>query len=277
MRDMKNTTKSPRRGKNTQEDGGEESIRRGVQVISRAAAILRALEDKPQGLSLGEIAKEVQLARSTVQRIVGALAEERLLIAASPKARVRLGPGLVSLGSAASFEFGRIVRPHLEKLSREVEETVDLGMLERNLIVFVDQVPVDTHRLQAVSAVGLAFPLYCCSSGKALLAAMDDEEVETLLGSSLEAFTPNTITDMASLRQELQKIRRTGIAYDREEYTLGISAVGARIKDSFGRSLALSIPAPSVRFKSKEKLLLAALKKYVSILEAALGAGEEGE
>ena len=55
-----------------------------VQVIARAAAILRALEEQPAGLSLGQIAQRVDLARSTVQRIVAALAAEKLLIAASP-------------------------------------------------------------------------------------------------------------------------------------------------------------------------------------------------
>src|ERR1700721_234349 len=72
-----------------------------IQVIARAAAILRALEHEPEGLSLAQIAQRVKLARSTVQRIVAALAAEKLLIAASPNARVRLGPTILRLAPAA--------------------------------------------------------------------------------------------------------------------------------------------------------------------------------
>src|ERR1700757_4245859 len=77
-----------------------------VQVIARAAHILRALEGEDAGLSLGQIAARVGLARSTVQRIVASLETEKLLIAASPNGRVRLGPAIVRLlgfvGSAFS-------------------------------------------------------------------------------------------------------------------------------------------------------------------------------
>ena len=81
-----------------------------IQVISRAFSVLRALEDEPKGLSLGEIAQRVGLARSTVQRIVEALRSEQFLIAASPTAGVRLGPALVRLAASASVEFDDITR-----------------------------------------------------------------------------------------------------------------------------------------------------------------------
>src|SRR5689334_12557813 len=76
-----------------------------VQVIARAAAILRALEDEAAGLSLGQIAQRVNLARSTVQRIVAALEAEKFLIAASPNGRVRLGPTILRLAASARTDF----------------------------------------------------------------------------------------------------------------------------------------------------------------------------
>jgi len=75
-----------------------------VQVIARAAAILRALENEASGLSLGQIAQRVGLARSTVQRIVAALEAEKLVIAASPTGRVRLGPTLLRLAASVRSE-----------------------------------------------------------------------------------------------------------------------------------------------------------------------------
>ena len=70
-----------------------------VQVIARAAEILRALIDQPDGLSLSQIAKKVGLARSTVHRIVIALEAEHFVIPTSPSGRIRLGPGLLHLAA----------------------------------------------------------------------------------------------------------------------------------------------------------------------------------
>ncbi|MDX5494183.1 MAG: helix-turn-helix domain-containing protein, partial [Alphaproteobacteria bacterium] len=76
----------------------------GIQVIARAAAILRALARRPGGMSLGDIAAAVSLPRSTVQRIADALAAEGLVLTASSARGVRLGPALLSLAAAARFE-----------------------------------------------------------------------------------------------------------------------------------------------------------------------------
>src|SRR5258708_923507 len=74
----------------------------GIQVIARAASVLRALEGRPEGLSLGQIAKEVGLARSTVQRIVAALASEDFVTEAQPGHGVRIGPGLARIAASLS-------------------------------------------------------------------------------------------------------------------------------------------------------------------------------
>ena len=74
-------------------------------MIARAAAILRALEDENAGLSLGQIAQRVNLARSTVQRIVAALETEKLVIAATPNGRVRLGPTILRLAASVRSDF----------------------------------------------------------------------------------------------------------------------------------------------------------------------------
>ena len=85
----------------------------GASYRPRAAAILRALEDEAAGLSLGQISQRVDLARSTVQRIVAALEAEKFLIAASPNGRVRLGPTILRLAAAARTDFVAVTRPYL--------------------------------------------------------------------------------------------------------------------------------------------------------------------
>src|ERR1700712_4868720 len=159
-----------------------------VQVIARAAAILRALEDENSGLSLGQIAQRVSLARSTVQRIVAALETEKLVIAATPNGRVRLGPTIMRLAASVRSDFISLARPVLERLSAELEETVDLSTVKKDQLVFIDQV-IGSHRLRTVSAVGETFPLYCTANGKAYLSSLDELEVEQLIGKSYEART----------------------------------------------------------------------------------------
>ena len=173
--------------------------RGGIQVIARAAAVLRSLEPEPDGLSLGDIAARVDLPRSTVQRIVAALLEERLLMSASSKARVKLGPTLVQLGAAADVGTEKIARPVMLELSRAADETVDLSVLRNDTAVFVEQIQ-GTQRLVAVSAVGKAFPLHCTANGKSLLALLPRERRERLLAGRLKRYTDATVTERPRAR-----------------------------------------------------------------------------
>ena len=91
----------------------------GVQVIARAAEVLRALEKSDRGLSLGQLAKQLQLPKSTVQRIVAALDRENFVVAATPHAGVRLGPALVRLGRSARCGLVDIAHPCLVDWRKE--------------------------------------------------------------------------------------------------------------------------------------------------------------
>jgi IclR family transcriptional regulator, acetate operon repressor len=245
--------------------------RLGVQVISRAADVLRALEGNDYGLSLGQLAKQLGLPRSTVQRIVAALDSENFVIAASPTARVRLGPALVRIARSVRFRIAEIARPYLEALSETTGETVDLAMLDGAKAVFVDQIQ-GPHRLSAVSAVGVSFPLHCTANGKAMLAALDADTYKRLKPQiQLARFTERSLRSWPALEAELARVRETGIAYDREEHALGISAVGTAIVGVEGEIAAISIPTPSVRFVEKEAELAAALLSCRASLDRVLG------
>lgn len=263
-------------------DAGEESPQRSkgrhsVQVIARAANVLRGLEGENEGLSLGQIAQRLGLARSTVQRIVDALSEEQFVIAASPTSGVRLGPALVRLAAAARVDFDQITRPLLAELSNEVGETVDLSVLKGSQAVFTDQVQ-GAHRLRAVSAVGEALPLHCSANGKALLSVIDEQKVEKLLRLPLPRLTANTIVQRSELVKVIESVRRLGVAYDIEEHTEGICAVGTAFIDPIGRAVAISIPVPTTRFNSKRlkglltRQILLARSRMLDSLGASLGA-----
>ncbi len=251
-------------------DTGSSIDKGGIQVIARAAAVLRALGTEPQGLSLGEIAARVGLPRSTVQRIVAALVEEKFLVAASMRAGVKLGPALVQLAAVADAGTEQVVRPFLQELSRLADETVDLSVLQNDAVVFVDQVQ-GTQRLVAVSAIGKRFPLHCTANGKALLAILPPERREMLLSGRLKRYTVVTVTDKAALKLALREVQATGLAYDLEEHSLGICAVGTAFLDPAGRAYSISIPVPSSRFGAKRPQLAKLLKKTKGDVLEALG------
>ena len=133
--------------------------------------------------------------------------------------------------------------------------------------MILDQV-AGSHRLRAVSAVGELFPPYCTANGKASLALLDDAEVRSV------SRAPNCLANgevrwIDSLLEELRTIRGTGIAYDEEEHSLGISALGAAFRDHAGTIYALSIPAPTSRFVANRDTiapLLLACRDRLSLL-----------
>ena len=222
--------------------------RNGIQVIARAAAVLRALKDSQTGLSLGQIADRVGLPRSTVQRIVAALIEERLLMA-TRAAGVRLGPELQSLAEAARYNTAELCRPLLTALMQETGETVDLSVLRGGKMVFLDQVQ-GSHRLRAVSSVGEHFPLTTTANGRAALATLPEAEAEALV----RAERPE-----ADLRAVLTRARHLGYAEDNDDHTEGISAIGIAFHDLAGETFAISVPIPTSRFIEQRETVIAAL------------------
>jgi DNA-binding IclR family transcriptional regulator len=233
------------------EDSGR---RNGLQLISRAADVLRALEQAPDGLTQSEIALSLGLAKSTAHRLVGALQDEDF-VKLGEDGRWRLGRGLAQLGAAARDTLREELRPYLVRLGREVDETVDLSLLHGDGMRFIDQVP-STRRLVAVSAVGVTFPLHCTANGKAFLAALPQDHAAALLPPRLAAHTAATITSRRALWTELEVVRATGVAFDREEHTEGICAVGAVVRDAYGLAAAISIAAPTQRFTGEEEQLV---------------------
>lgn len=240
-----------------------------VQVIARAISILRTLRSHPEGLSLSQIAKEVDLARSTVHRIVSTLEADQFVTAVSTSGGYRLGPALAVLGAAVNHNLRDQLRPFLEQLFAEINETIDLAVLDGNQLVFVDQIATP-QRLRAVSGIGVSFPLHCTANGKAMLAKLTQAQIDQHLPGVLPSFTANTITNRQQLEQELAQIREVGIAFDREEHTLGICAVGAAFWDPLGTLAAISIPVPSIRFYGNEQLLVEALLRSCGKIQAYL-------
>lgn len=234
---------------------GSSSSRGQIRIVSRVASIIRVLARNPKGLSLGEIAKEVRLPKSTVQRLVDALDFERFVIAAAPDGGVRLGQalgGIVRGIKSGTLEFAR---PAMAELARETGETVDLCVMDYDKIVFVDQVS-GTHRLRAASAVGVSFPLHSSSAGKVMMATYSEAQLKQIRRRiKFTKVTKFTIATWEKLLREVEEARETGVAFDREETTIGLCSVSASLRLPTGDLAAIAIPAPTARFISHEKFL----------------------
>ncbi|MDW8846780.1 IclR family transcriptional regulator [Erwinia sp. MMLR14_017] len=227
----------------------EEERTGGIQVISRAAKILNALGDSPNGMSLGEIAQAVDLPRSTVQRIVAALDSVQLV--RSPGAGgVRLGPALLRLIATVHTDVVAIAQPWLQALCDATGETVSLARASGLQLAIVHYVVAD-RELRVVPRIGLNLPLYSTSGGKALLALGSDEEARTLVGDAYEAITDLTVKAFPELLERLKEIRRTGLSYDRGETLEGISTMAVAIDTILGR-FSISLLVPSTRFQKHE-------------------------
>lgn len=240
-----------------------------MQLISRAAAVLRALESQPGHASLGQIAQACRLPRPTVQRIVDALAAEQF-VTVDPQRGVRLGPELTRIARAAYVDLAAIVQPHIDRLAREIGETVAVTVLRDRAAVYVAQAVPD-RALVITSRVGTPLPLHSTANGKVMLAGMAEGAIRGLLGSELHRVTHNTATSMKTLLAELAKVERQGFALDEEEQTEGICAIAMPFRDVSGALCSASVIVPRPRFRSGLPRIRPALARCCADIEASIG------
>jgi DNA-binding IclR family transcriptional regulator len=224
----------------------------GIQVLRRAAAALDEIAAEPGHLRLVDLGERLGLAKSTVRRLLVGLVEVGL-VSVDSNGRFSLGDRLLGFGSATGAHIAAIFRPTIERVATATDgETVDLSVLRGQRMWFVDQIE-SSHRLRAVSAIGVRFPLAGTANGKAALAALDDADVEVAL-----ARMPREVA--AELRLEIDEIRSTGIAFDRDEHTAGISAAAIARRSVGDNVIAISVPTPTERFAEKQDQIVAALR-----------------
>ncbi len=243
----------------------ETNSRSGIQVIARAAAVLRALKGEQTGLSLGQIAKRVGLARSTVQRITSALMDEDFIVTSPRGGGLILGPALSALAGAAQYNIVEHCRLLLNEITQKTGETTDLAVMRGIGMVFLDQVP-GTHRLTTVSKVGEVFPLTTTANGKACLAQLP--EVEAIKLATKEWTRTGVQADISALLHELADVRSRGLAYDLDEHAIGVSAIGFAFTDWHGELHAISVPVPSSRFDRQRAAIENALLEVASDIQS---------
>jgi IclR family acetate operon transcriptional repressor len=242
----------------------------GMQVITRAAAILGALAEPGGGHSLAQLAAQTGLPKTTVHRICAALEQVGYVRMDAETGRRELGPGLVRLALTGRRDLVALLRPSLERLSMELNETTDLAVLDGGQVLFVAQHPAPARELMAIARVGAAFPAYSLASGKVLLALLPHEEILRRLPRRLEPALGGRARTRESLLRELDEVRRTGIGYEREEIRHGICAVAVAVTDGDGHAASVAVPMPTARFEDSEERVAARLLRLRDAVEARL-------
>ncbi len=256
------------------------SPRYRIQAIERAVAILNVFTADEPELGVTEIAERVRLHKSTVHRFMVNLDAAGLVERNPRSGRYRLGLHIFELGGLVMqrMNLWDEALPFLEGLVRDTGETGHLAVLEGGEAIYIERVEA-RRPLRVPSAIGRGYPAHATNLGKVLLADLPrDRLVEIVTTHGLASYTRNTITDLAQLEAELERIRIQGYAIDDEEYDEGLRCIGAGVRDHSGRVVsALGIGGPVTRITPERVEELAQLVMTAATgLSRRLGAHQSG-
>jgi DNA-binding IclR family transcriptional regulator len=214
-------------------------------------------------LGVSEIARRMAVPKTVAWRLAETLHDRGYAIKDPDTRRYSLGLKVLELSASVRYrlEIVKVARPYIEELVEKCDETVDLGVYDKNEVVFVDKKEC-TRSVRMVSSIGRRLPLHCTGTGKALLAFLPGGEVDRVISRGLVRYTDNTITEPDELRRELSRVRADGYAVDRQEFEIGVRCVAAPVLDLDGRAVAaISIAGPAARITDERIPALAEMVK----------------
>jgi IclR family transcriptional regulator, acetate operon repressor len=213
------------------------------------------------GLGVAEVARRLGVAPSTAHRLLAMLRHHGFAVQ-DGRRQYHLGPACTQLryGGRPGRDLRAVTRPHLDLLSRQLQETVHLVVLQGTAVRFIEGVEA-THALRVGTRAGMMLPAHCTAAGKALLAQLTNGEIDALYAHGLPEIYGPALADLPALRRDLVGVRRRGYAINREESERGITGVGVCLRDSGGRvhgAMAVAIPTarcPNTRIAEVGQLL----------------------
>jgi IclR family pca regulon transcriptional regulator len=214
------------------------------QSLARGLAILSTFHSDRPLIGVSELSRGLELSRSTVHRYVATLAKLGYLQQDPDSKRYRLGPKVLDLGFSAlnSMDLLEVSAPHLRRLSDETQRTVNVAILDGTDVVYIERCRAARPGQQQIDLnlhVGARLPAYCTAMGKAILAFLSEERLEEVIERiDFVPRGPNTLTDPKAFREELVKIRASGIAINDEELAYGLRSIAAPIYSQSGDVLA---------------------------------------
>ncbi|WP_435075515.1 IclR family transcriptional regulator [Halorubrum sp. HHNYT27] len=228
-----------------------------VSTLDTALSIVHVIESNG-ALTLSEIATELEISTSTVHRHLNTLRSHGYLVREGTE--YRLGMPFLTLGGRVQTnkQVFDLAKQKVDQLAAETGERVQF-VVEENGLRYYLYTQSGENAVQTDASIGKSGPLHVSASSKAILAELPEARVDEIIEEhGLSASTEQTITDREELFEELDTIRESGVAYNNEEATPGLRAVGAAVCDPDGFPVGgLSISGPANRFKDdlyREKL-----------------------
>lgn len=246
-----------------------------IAVLGKALDLLEQLEAAAEAKSLDELSSATGIARSTAHRLLADLAD-RHYVERDHAGRFILGLKLLELGAVVKQRqtLRDIARPLMIELRDQFGETVNLGRLRGDSIIYLETIE-SLHPFRVTGSLGVVDPVHATSIGKAILASLPEEERPAL--RKFTRLTQSTIGNAASFNDELAKVKERGYALDNEESMEGGRCIGVPILQN-GRPIAgISISGPIARLASDRVALCAtALQKASRAISARLNLFSEG-
>ncbi|MGH9116748.1 MAG: IclR family transcriptional regulator [Acidimicrobiales bacterium] len=221
-----------------------------LSSVRNAARLLKQFTTHDRELGVSELARRLDVGKSTVHRLLSTLAGEGFLEQDAESGKYRLGLVVYDLGAAVAvhMDLHEAVLPPMERLRNATGETVHTAVLDGREVVYVERLD-SPNTLRLFLDVGRRNWAHCTGTGKALLAFLPEPQLDRLLkGWRLPQKTPHTITDVQLLRKELKETHRRGYAQNMNESEMGVLSVAAPIRDGSGRvRAAVSVAGPAPR------------------------------
>ncbi|WP_135536181.1 IclR family transcriptional regulator [Halostella pelagica] len=237
---------------------GENRKNRPVTTTETSLEILEIVK-RNDGVTLSDLNRELDVARSTIHRHLLTLEDNDLLV--REDGGYGLGLRFLDFGmrSRERIEFYDIARDQVDRLAEDTGEKVWLVAKEGDYSVHLYKAH-GANPLETSARVGQYRHLHQLAAGKAILAHLPDDELEGIIErQGLPEKTENTVVDMDDLSEELNTIRERGCAFNLGESIAGLNAVGAPLRTEDGYPIgALSISGPANRVKGdllREQLL----------------------
>lgn len=202
-----------------------------VPAIDKCFSILDLMVKTENPLGISEIARKLDLNKSTVFNIVYTLIDLGVL-ENRVDGKFNFGSRFYVLGHAAGkgSELIHLAHPFLEKINQKTKLSAFLGVRSGLRSVLIDKVD-SAHGIKVSSEIGLQMPELAGAGIKAMLSHLNDKQVKELVTpAKLKSYTPNSIVDRNTYLSEIMRVREEGIAFDREEYIEGLVAVGVPIE-----------------------------------------------
>ncbi|MBD2763606.1 IclR family transcriptional regulator [Kocuria sp. cx-455] len=222
----------------------------GVQSVDRAITVLELL-GRLGSASVGQVAEELGVHKSTASRLISALESRDLVMANHEWGKYELGFGILRLAHAIPARLSLVAEAQgeIRRLADEYRETVNLAVLREGVAVNVAQ-EIGPTSLGTHDWIGSLTPLHATSSGKVLLAALTSaERAELIKKVRLTSYTARTITSRRQLERQLLDVAAQDYAIVLEELEIGINAIAVPVRDHLGTVVAaVSISGPAFRF-----------------------------